>query len=74
MTHCRDDAIGQIGHLQPQGSGVDAGVEADVVAVQDIGVNKKLYPVFLIVDQSQYAQRTGGDVQKRFHVFASCEA
>ena len=62
MAHGGDDFLNQIGSFDFKGSGVDAGVDADIVSGQHIFVDEKLYPVIFIVHQTQYAEGTGSDI------------
>lgn len=68
MPHGRDHLIDQIFGLQTQAGGVDAGVHTHKFTLQYILVDEQLYPVFLIIHQSQDTHGAGGDVQKLLHI------
>ena len=74
VAHGGDDFLHQVGSPKLQRSGVDAGVDTDIVSREHILVDQQLYPVFLIIHKTQYTQRTGGDVQETLHILAISEA
>ena len=61
--------MGQIRCPKPETGGVDAGVAADIFAVQYICVDQKLNPVVLVVHKAKDAEGSRSDVQKGFHIF-----
>lgn len=59
----------QIRRPHPEAGGIDAGVASEIFAVQHLLIDQQLHLMFLIVHQSQHADRTGGDIQEFLHVF-----
>ena len=68
MAHGGDDFFHEVLRAQPQGGGVDAGVAAEELTLQDILIHQQLYHMLPIVHQAQNAQRTGSNVQIFFHI------
>ena len=55
MPHSRNDLRHQIFGADAQAGGVDAGVTAEGVAVQQILIDQQPHPHIFVVHQTQYA-------------------
>lgn len=64
MFHGGKHLFDQIHRPHPEAGGIDAGVASEIFAVQHLFIDQQLHLMFLIVHQSQHADRTGGDIQK----------
>ena len=73
MSHGGKDNLHQILGEDTQTGGVDAGMHANILALQNIRIHEKLYMVIFVIHQTQYTDRAGGDVQIFLHIAAVCK-
>lgn len=69
MFHGGKHLFDQIRRPHPEAGGIDAGMASEIFTVQHLLIDQQLHLMFLIVHQSQHADRTGGDIQEFLHVF-----
>ena len=69
MFHGGKHLFDQIRRPHAEAGGIDAGMASEIFTVQHLLIDQQLHLMFLIVHQSQHADRTGGDIQEFLHVF-----
>ena len=67
MPQGGDEYLQHVPGGQPQGGGVDTGVAAEVLRLQQVPVDEQVYLLFPVIHQPQKGQGAGGDVQEGFH-------
>lgn len=69
MFHGGKHLFDQIRRPHAEAGGIDAGVASEIFAVQHLFIDQQLHLMFLIVHQTEYTDRAGGDIQEFLHVF-----
>lgn len=70
MAHGGDNLLCQIGGSDSQGGGVNARVTAEKLSFEYILVHEQLYPMGMIVHQTENTQTAGGGIEEFFHKFS----
>ena len=73
MPHGRNHFFLQILYGKLNAGGIDTRVATQFFALQHFFINTQFHTMIHIIHKSQYADRTGGNVQKFFHIFFSRE-
>ena len=68
MPHGGENLLQQVPGGDAQAGGVDAGVTAEIFALQNVLVHEKLYLIVMVVHQAQHTDGAGGDVQVLLHI------
>ena len=69
MFHGGKHLFDQIRRPHAEAGGIDAGMASEIFAVQHLFIDQQLHLMFLIVHQTEYTDRAGGDIQEFLHVF-----